>query len=296
MLDEIIRQLANETNSYNLYFTQKKQHSYDSYSPNIEGQIYKDLVALMIEHLSKMTSLEIVEYDPSGYTDRTIEKCDIDYVGNFDEISESFEEADEVDTEINPDKFTFYCLEINGEVNIKILRRVTKFKKLHAKGIIAMFNGNQLNKLDNKLIGIDGEIDLICYGEKILIFSHYSLERIFRLSQQFQRKASEFLNKLSHLNAIENIEQLKADCLNDTRIQKILTKMLNENLDLERTFNNFDNIEKTISMFDLNVEISPHPNPRIKYENKSQIMDVIRIIRDSYYESLINQELGIDDG
>lgn len=42
MLDEIIRQLANETNSYNLYFTQKKQHSYDSYSPNIEGQIYED--------------------------------------------------------------------------------------------------------------------------------------------------------------------------------------------------------------------------------------------------------------
>lgn len=63
---------------------------------------------------------------------------------------------------------------------------------MHSKGIIARFNGNTLNKIESKLIGIDGEVDFIIIDDDILILSHYSLERIFNLDEQFRDTASDF--------------------------------------------------------------------------------------------------------
>ena len=61
-------------------------------------------------------------------------------------------------------------------------------------------------------------------------------------------------------NKISNFEQFENDCLDDKRVQKILTKMLNEENLLEGAFGNFDAIEKTIDMFDLDVNISENEN------------------------------------
>ncbi len=39
--------------------------------------------------------------------------------------------------------------------------------------------GNQLNKIDSQILGIDGDMDLIVYKEEILILNHISLEKNF---------------------------------------------------------------------------------------------------------------------
>ena len=96
-------------------------------------------------------------------------------------------------------------------------------------------------------------------------------------------------------NKIVNFDAFEDDCLNDLRIQKILTKMLKEGNELDICFDNFDHIVDTISIFELEIEIQKSPHEAIIYEDKKQIMDILRLARDSYYRSIIREQLGVDD-
>ncbi|MGF3076203.1 Kiwa anti-phage protein KwaB-like domain-containing protein [Facklamia sp. P12955] len=299
-LRELTNKLQEDDLNFNLYFTRKLRNgNYVSFSPNIDAQIFDDLLNLIIEYLGKFEDKEIIQYDPTGYKDGTIEQCTTSYINDYKKVIESFEKSDKVETEIDPDNYNFYTFEIKKEdkdfPNIKIFRRVTKFKKLHSKGIIARFNGNTLNKIESKLIGIDGEIDFIIIDEKIIILSHYSLERIFNLDEQFRDSASDFLKQDGLSEGITNFESFYEDCLNDGRYRKTLTKMTNENIDVVQTYDNHENIKMTIDMFNLEINYNEEPSFTIIYEDKSQIMDILRILRDSYYRSIINEQIGVDD-
>ncbi|SPY36267.1 Uncharacterised protein [Peptoniphilus harei] len=48
-------------------------------------------------------------------------------------------------------------------------------------------------------------------------------------------------------------------------------------------------------MFNLDINYNEKPRFTIVYEEKSQIMDILRILRDSYYLSIINKQKGVDD-
>ncbi|MDU7926048.1 MAG: DUF4868 domain-containing protein [Finegoldia magna] len=300
-LNGLRTKLKEDDLSVELFFTRKLRNgNYVSFSPNIDVQIYDDLLTLIIEYLEKFEDKELVEYDPTGYKDGTIETCEISYINDYTEVLDSFSDSDKVETEIDPDNYNFYTLSIIKDNDsefpeVKIFRRVTKFRKLHSKGIIARFNGNTLNKIESKLIGIDGEVDFIVIDEKIFILSHYSLERIFNLDEQFRDTASEFLNQDGLSEGITNFESFYEDCLNDRRYRKTLTKMTNENIDIVKTYENYENIIMTIDMFNLEINYSEEPVFSIVYEEKNQIMDILRILRDSYYRSLINQQIGVDD-
>ena len=82
--------------------------------------------------------------------------------------------------------------------------------------------------------------------------------------------------------------------MNDSNIRKILTKMQNENNNLERCFDNFDNIVETIDIFQLPININEEEKSII-YEDKTQIRDILRLARDSYYKSIIQEKPGIDN-
>lgn len=285
---------------FNLFFTRKLRNgNYVSFSPNIDAQIYDDLISLIIDYIDNFVDKSIVDYNPTGYRDETIESCKTSYINDYSSVLESFNNPDHVETEIDPDNYSFYTFEItkndNQFPNIKIFRRVTKFKKLHSRGIIARFNGNILNKIESKLIGIDGEVDFIVVNDDILILSHYSLERIFNLDEQFRDTASDFLNQEGLSDGITNFESFYEDCLNDGRFRKTLTKMTSENINVANTYENHENIKKTIDMFNLEINYNEEPSFSIVYEDKGQIMDILRILRDSYYRSIINEQIGVDD-
>lgn len=285
---------------FNLFFTRKLRNgNYVSFSPNIDAQICDDLISLIIDYIDKFADRSSVDYNPTGYRDETIESCKTSYIRDYCRVLESFNNLDYVETEIDPDNYNFYTFEITKNddqfPNIKIFRRVTKFKKLHSRGIIARFNGNTLNKIESKLIGIDGEVDFIVVNDDILILSHYSLERIFNLDDQFRDTASDFLNQEGLSDGITNFESFYEDCLNDGRYRKTLTKMTSENINVATTYENHENIKKTIDMFNLEINYNEEPSFSIVYEDKGQIMDILRILRDSYYRSIINEQIGVDD-
>lgn len=299
-ISTLINKIQENDLTLDLFFTSKlKNGNYASFSPNIDTKIYDELLRLICDYLNNFTDKSIVDYDPTGYKDETIENVNISYISDYSKVLSSFENADHVETEIDPDNYSFYALSItkNDEEfpNIKIFRRVTKFKKLHSKGIIAKFKGNTLNKIDSKLIGIDGEVDFVIINGKILILSHYSLERIFNLDAQFRDTAADFLNQKGLSGGITNFENFYEDCLNDGRYRKTLTKMTKENINVFKIYENYENIKKTIDMFNLDINYNEEPSFSILYENKSQIMDILRILRDSYYRSIINEQIGVDN-
>ena len=95
---------------------------------------------------------------------------------------------------------------------------------------------------------------------------------------------------------IDNFEQFEEDALNDGRITRTLTKMLKEEDRLHRCFENFSNVINVIELFDLDINIQNLDGvDMVVYESKEQLMDIIRLVRDSYYTSIINQRPGIDD-
>lgn len=246
-------------------------------------------------------STEQIPYNPTGYRDGTIEFCETDYIENYGNVLESFQNPDNVETEIDPDDFIFYCLTIKNRVGIgkdfeiKFFRRVTKFKKLNSKGLVAYFSGNKLNRIEDKLIGLDSNVDLIVYNNEILILSHISLERIFSLQDKFKDNAETFLNNISNKPLIKNFEIFKHDCLDDGRFTRLLTKMSDENIDMSLLIERFDYIEKTIDMFELQIEVEHGESPKIIYSDKAQIYNILRILRDCYYVSIIKEEKGVDN-
>ena len=75
--------------------------------------------------------------------------------------------------------------------------------------------------------------------------------------------------------------------------KKKLTKMSGENIDLNNLYKKSSFIVKTIDVFEINIKYNENPFYLI-YENKRQIKDILRILRDSYYVSTINLNPGID--
>ena len=295
-LNQIIKFLdVTETTMMRLYFTRKAKTGYVTFAPNIERGLLEDLLGLIQSFLEERRGYNIIDYDPVVYQDQSIEKCTVNYVGNYDEVLQSFLNPDNVDTSLSPDKLTFYCLEIcRGNDVCRMYRRVTKFRRLTTKGIVAYFSGNKLNRMEPQMLGIDGFVDLIELSGNLYIMNHISLERIFRLEEKFSSRARAALALLGRTGRIYNFEQFEEDCLGDQRYHKTLSKMLDGNEDFGRAFDNFSNVREVIEMFNLDIDIEDGEIPKIRYEDKSQRMDILRIINDAYYRSIIRERTGID--
>ena len=208
-IEEVINVLKNKDNSKELYFCEKNKDSYESVCPEVSEEIFDILIQNAIESISDRAQNERIQYNPTGFREGTLEMCNVDYVGNYNEIVQSFD-PNNIEIESGKiERFSFYCVKI-GEKNdnVKIFRRLTKFKKLSTHGFLGIFKGNQLNKIDSQILGIDGDVDLIVYKEEILILNHISLERIFKIEEQYEKKSRETIDFLRSTGKIENFDDL----------------------------------------------------------------------------------------
>lgn len=302
-IQQIIDILIREDTTTRLYFTRKRGIRYLSYSPTISNDLQNDIKNLIINQLDFFKEVQQIEFSPLGYRENTIETCSISYIHNYNDVVNSYNDENIIITipEEIINKLNFYCLVVefneNGvEKEVKFFRRVTKFKKLSTKGFMGCISNNKFKKLDASLLGIDGDIDIVIYEDDVLILNHISLERIFSISEQYQEKAQESIDLIRDSDRIINFDQFEEDALNDGRITRTLTKILNERDRLSNCFENFNNVIDVIEIFELDINIQKVDGvDKVVYESKDQLIDIIRLVRDSYYTSIINNRNGVDD-
>lgn len=307
----ILNKLGNcdfENLDFRFYFTQKVDNErYSSFSPSISKELSKSLINIIIKNISNIEGIEDMEqvnFNPVGHRDETLEIANIKDISNYNYIINSYEEKNVSRSIETKDiiKLSFYCFKIRFENDDEILffRRVSKFKKLSKTGIMGYVKNNSFKQIDGNILGLDGDVDIIVYDNQLLILNHISLERIFSINDKYVEKAKTTLKIIKKSDRIYNFRQFEEDCMNDLRVIRMLTKLLNEETIIDNCFGEFKNVKQVISIFELEINIKKikkgtENREMIVYENKEQLVDIIRIVRDSYYKSLIYGEAGIDD-
>lgn len=303
-LENIIEQIRGVLDApegkVSLYFTKKDYRSiYTSYKPGISIDLQKEFVTIVIEALEELKEKAVVPFNPTGSLDDTLEICNYESVDSLSHIIQSLDEGRLLESP--PDdisKFTFYCLVIkpNGsheKEELLFFRRVTKFKKLK-KGIVGRIVSGDFEKIDAELLGIDNYIDIVGFDSQLTIVNHISMERIFDIKTQYQESAKRTLAMIKDTNRIENFEQFEEDSINDGRVIRGLTKILQEPDKVNRCFENFEKVKELVNVVELDIKFS-EDGSKIIYERKDQLQNITLIIRDAYYQTFITERLGVDE-
>lgn len=295
-------------NKVRIYFTRKdrkkKEINFISYSPGLESNIQNSMLDIIKEYLQKFVSIEQIEFNPMGKEKGKIENYSISKIKKYHDLMMSFDE-NIVNRTLQPDvvkTFDFYCLEIENESgneleNIKFFKRVSKYKKFSSKkAFLDFIKNNRLNKIEENIIGADGQVDLITYKGEMLVLNYSALEYVFDLHEEYKNTAEKIIGVLIQNSQIENIEQFKQDCLNNKiNCRKLVKLDLKEDI-LKNCLNNKEKISHIIESFNLGLSLSEKDGkPKLVYSDKKQVRDIIRIFNDSFYKSIIMERTGIDD-
>lgn len=301
-LTELQDFLAHPDTDMSLFFTRKvsKNLKFISYRSAVGENIRGTLKDLFVNYVNSLIleNADIEAYNPTGVADGTYETVDTSEISCYGQYEESLAAADNnEELEDEADNLNFYTVILTNPTlnqSYKLIRRVTKFKRLYSKGVVAYFRGQELNRIDAKMIGLDGQIDIIQHENELLLLNHIAIERVFFMDETFSSKATEILALVKTGGYVTNFDDFEEACLSDKRIQKTITKMANEDIDWEHALNNFDEVITTIDMFTLDIEYNQIPKNTLIFESKKQVMPILNLVRDSYYRTLINNHLGTD--
>lgn len=284
-----------------LYFTKKARGGrYSSFKPLVSGPLQEELLSIMIDALDNIKEYPTQQFNTIGTLDETIEYCDYTFVENFKDVMDSMEDENllpEAPQDLS--EFTFYLIKVKladedeEENDFLYFRRVTKFKKLQ-KGIVGRILNGDFEKVSSDLIGIDSTVDIIGYDSIFTIANHISMERIFDIKEQYKESAKQTLDLIREANLIENFEKYSEDSIQDGRIIRGLTKILENPEKVKQVNENFSKVIEVVESMDLEIQFNEDKSKMI-YEDKSQLQSITFILRDAYYQTLIIERKGVDE-
>jgi hypothetical protein len=277
-----------------LYFTKKHNGVYFSYRPDMNFTIKNKILDLMSEALTeKIHETQHLPYNPVGSLTGTFETIGRDEVEQFDQILVSFEDdnLDELHN-MNKNQVSFYTIKIRIEnQEIYFMRRFQKLAKF-SKGLVGKITNNEFTEIETDFMGIQTDVDIICFENELLIFNHIALERIFDLHDTFTERANQTLQTLQDTNVFENFEDFSVGCLNNSNYIRRLMKI---GSNVERTnlvLSNLNNKVNEIRQLDLNITISDEGV--IVFEDRDQIGDILLLLSDANYVSVVVERSGQD--
>lgn len=300
---EILRDRLNNASLQSLdarlyFITKQRNNDYHAYSPRISPEIMNELKKILDQAIKNVIDVEQREFSPIGSIEGTVEVCSTSSIGSYRNIISCLEEDIVERSNISGheiSKLNFYCFRLYiDEEEIIFFRRLNRLSKIKKKGFFGRLT-NEFNMVEtDELIGIDDGADLIVFRDEILILNHISMERIFSMTNEYSSHANITLNRIENTNIVHNFTQFRDDCLSNGRVTRILTKLLSEEDLMNDVLVNFDKIKDVISDFELNIGISEETN-QIIYQDRSELLEILRILRDSFYTSAITSRSGIDE-
>lgn len=173
-------------------------------------------------------------------------------------------------------------------------RRIKNFKTFKKGFIGSMVDGCFKELEQNDILGTDDNIDIIIYKDDIAIFNHISFERIFKLTNEFVDAAKEVLDtsSLSEKN-IRNFENFKQNILKNTNYVRRVAK-LKDTKNTQLFLEDLTKTKEVIEQFNLGLEVDTD-KCQIIYDNAAQTNELINLMQDAYYITIIGDHKGIDE-
>ena len=289
---------SGDIRSTQMLFIKRTRSCYVTYSPNMNPDLRTSLLDLIKTNLAdKVENLDgEMKYNPCKNLQGKISLCTHEYVGSYDEFMESLNNSLEELNSEDAGKLSFYCFICDVEYNgvrkkYYFLRRLLNYRALQKRGFLGMSIGNRYEKIDNAVLGIDSVIDLICTESEVIILSHPSVEKIFRLSEALSKKDDKVLAYLKKSKKIENYDAFYKDCQTITVKKRLANLSENPEL-LNQVIQNMSAVEQVITTRELGIELR---DGKIVYKEKKQLIELLRILQDVYYTSEITRRKGVDD-
>lgn len=262
-------------------------------TPAINSNIKNEIIDIICNQLNCYKGLELKSYNIIGAEDDIVEETNVtDFSESWNKITQSFAlPTDSSTVKVKCYAFFTYELETNDNKKMYVLRRINKVKAIKS-GILGKLLDGKFSKIEtSNLLGIDNAIDLLIYENKIWVFKHIALERIFKLKDEFKEKAKEVLENKKFTGRIKNFNKLKKRALKNGNYVKRLAK-LHDNSQVTLFLDEIDKTKIVIEKFNLDIEVE---NENLIYRDETQVGNFINLMKDSYYQTLIGEADGIDE-
>ncbi len=295
---KISERLLSGTFEVSLFLIEKiKTHDmldYFSFQPSISHSLQKEIINIIQPTIDKLVGKEQLEFNENGRPNGVVEYCKSSYIGiTYNHLLKSLQEPGEsLNEDVQKD---LYCIKIEIEAGkyAYFLNRIPQFKKF-SKGLWGIIADTTFRKVSDSFIGIEPGFDLLIYDNEILVVNNVSVQRIFDLKTKYVHNTNSVLCAFEETNKLEGFEQFKNDSIEDGNIVKRVSRLMTKPERMTRFVENFDKIEEIIKEFDLNIELNEEKS-KIKYTDKKQLNDIVKLLNDAYYKTVLTGERGRDD-
>ncbi|BAM46335.1 DUF4868 domain-containing protein [Amphibacillus xylanus] len=298
--DGITKILVSNSSKVSLFIIEKLDTKdgldYISHKPSLDLELQKEIIKVIKPTLSKIKNTEQIEFNENGRPNGVVEWCKKDYVGvSLERLLNSLKEDMRKEKLIDSDKKDIYCIriEIDSGEYVYFLNRIPQLRKFE-KGIWGRLVDSTFKKTTNAFIGIEPNFDLIIYQEEILVVNNVAMQRIFDLRTKYIENANSVLSSFEDSEKIEGFEQFKMDSIEDGNVVKRVSRLMEKPERMTRFIDNFDKVEQIIIEFDLNIELNAEKT-KIKYTDKKQLNDIVKLLNDAYYKTVLSGEKGVDE-
>ncbi|WP_133171577.1 Kiwa anti-phage protein KwaB-like domain-containing protein, partial [Staphylococcus cohnii] len=128
----------------------------------------------------------------------------------------------------------------------------------------------------------------------IYIYNHIAIERIFYMYDAFTSSAKVILDKLERTNKIDNFSNIRDKLLDDNRFIRRIAKLIEDDSRVTLFLDDLITTEKVVIQFNLNINVDIEKQ-KVYVTDDGQLNELINLMQDSYYQTLIGQRKGIDD-
>jgi len=295
---KISEHLLSGTLEVSLFLIEKiKTHEhldYFSFKPSLSRSLQIDIVNIIYPTIHKLVGKEQVEFNENGRPNGVVEYCMSSYIGvTYDNLFESLQEPGETLSEDT--QKDLYCIKIEIESGkfAYFLNRIPQLKKF-TKGLWGTIADATFRKVADSFIGIEPGFDLLIFEDEVLVINNVAMQRIFDLKTKYVQNTNSVLTVFEETNKLEGFEQFKNDSIEDGNIVKRVSRLMTRPERMTRFVDNFDKVEEIIMEFDLNIELNEEKT-KIKYTDKKQLNDIVKLLNDAYYKTVLTGERGRDD-
>ncbi|MFJ7666381.1 DUF4868 domain-containing protein [Lysinibacillus sp. NPDC097195] len=295
---KISEQLLSGTAEVSLFLIEKIKNNdglnYLSFKPSLSRSLQIDILKIIQPTIDKLVGKEQLEFNENGRPNGVVEYCPSSYIGiTYEHLLASLQNpAELLNEETTKD---LYCIKIEIESGklAYFFNRIPPFKKF-SKGLWGTLADATFRKVADSLIGIEAGFDLLIYEDEVLVVNNVSVQRIFDLKTKYVQNTNSVLSAFEETNKFEGFEQFKIDSIEDGNIVKRVSRLMTKPERMTRFVENFNKVEEIIMEFDLNIELNEEKT-KIKYTDKKQLNDIVKLLNDAYYKTVLTGERGRDD-